>query len=169
VRTLVLLVILLSPVSVFAQGIQPNPTAPISGNCPPGSNNGTVRSGLPFRIYWCQPASDSLVGAKIAGLPAGTFQLDNVRIERGPFLGDTLTQWSAAIPPQPRGNYTIILTVQNYGLPGDLNTLQESPGSLPFGLGVVDSQPMPAAPKNLRIDAGNPTATTAAPRNRAPQ
>lgn len=128
----------------------------LTGSCPASTNTGTVRSGAPFRIYWCQPQGDTLVGAKISGLPAGTFQLDNVKIERGPFAADNLTQWSAAVPAQPRGSYTIVVIAQNYGLPGDPKTLQESQPSPPFALGVVDSVPVPAAPKNLRESAGNP-------------
>lgn len=157
-----LIVLLLIPTNLLAQppdnqrrvDIQPRAE---TGNCPAGTNNGTVRSGVPFRIYWCSPARDQLEGAKISGLPAGTFQLDNVRIERGPFTGDNMTQWSAAVPAQPRGNYTIIIIAQNYRIPGDANTLQESPGSAPFALGVADGVDPPTAPTRIRVDPGNPT------------
>jgi len=137
------------------------PTA-VTGNCPAGSNNGTVRPDAAFRIYWCQPSGDHLEGAYLTGLPAGKTQLDNVVINRGPFE-DNLVQWSGAVPAQARGNYTIQVVAQNFGVEGNPATVQDSPPSAPFGLGVADTIGVPAAPIRMRVDPGNPSPVTRAP------
>ena len=127
----------------------------ITGNCPSGTNNGVVAENAPFRIYWCQPEVDHLEGAKIqSGLPTSPLQLDNVRIERGPFT-DNLVQWSAAVPALPRGQYSITLVAQNFKVTGDPSTVQEGPASSPFGLGVGDfGNAVPGAPFRIRLDLG---------------
>ena len=142
----------------------------ILGNCPSGTNNGIVAEITPFRIYWCQPEVDHLEGAKIqSGLPTSPLQLDNVRIERGP-ITDNLVQWSAAVPAQPRGQYSIVLVAQNFKVAGDPSTVQEGPGSAPFGLGVGNfGIPAPAAPFRLRLDQGPVTQSVGPPvTNRRP-
>jgi len=135
-------------------------SAQVTGSCPAGTNNGTVQSGQPFRMYWClpnTPNNNNLEGAQVSGLPAGTVQMDNVRKERGPFTDDNMNQWSGLVPAQPRGNYTVLVYGQNFKVPGDASTVQRGNASAPFALGVVDGLAAPDAPTRIRSgDAGNP-------------
>ena len=165
IGSIAVLVVIIGIVLLRQRTVEP---AAVTGNCPPGSNNGTVRPGASFRIYWCQPSGEHLEGAYVMGLPAGRTQLDNVVINRGPF-DDNYVQWSGAVPAQPKGNYTIQVFAQNFGVEGDPTTVQSSPGSAPFALGVVDVAGVPAAPIRIRVDAGNPTRATPPPTtNRRP-
>lgn len=151
---------------LFVLAAVPASAQTVPGDCVSGTNNGIVQSGAPIRFYWCQPSTptNNLTGAKISGLPAGTIQLNNVRIER--VFSDGMTQWSGVAPAQPRGNYTVIIYAQNYKIPGDANTVQESKGSSPFALGVVDGVDPPDAPIRIRTDPGYPVQSAAPTRQR---